>query len=514
MARELAGPSKSYPWSSNGDRNDNGGFSLAGEFQNQLQYEFVHQENVHNCSFFLPQCHEAANKRIMDTRKENSEQEQLAGVLLKLPPFGLKLNLAPNFLDSLEKMLNHYSSAAKKYDFGSQPMSEKLKASSFPVFLLKIGNWERRSTNEGDLVAKCYYAKKRLVWEILERRLKSKIEIQWNDIIAMRAIIRENQPGILEIELNQPPTFHEETDPQPRKHTMWKPTSDFTGGEASKCRRHQLMFPPGSLDKHYEKLIHCDRRFYELCQKPFPSLRSPCFESNIYRYTNFTLDNHMDRPNANHGLQFNHGTPSPQVAVQHVPSNYHACQPSFQGTPSPISVMEFSHSNEIIKRLHDNPRMALWGEGTSNNLAAAPIVVPFNQVDSVVSFQNYSNPLPYYGQGGNPNNHVNQMLSNVNHPLFSDTMVEGYNETNQMASVDSLNGLVNLFQEGSSQQTFYGQGMVTGNNGLGLDYSVNPSMQNFGGQVFQQPDSSIPSQVHPSMQNFGPFNNDINQFKH
>lgn len=176
--------------------------------------------------------------------------------------------------------------------------------------------------------------------------------------------------------------------------------------------------------------------------------------------------------------------------------------------------MEFSHSNEIIKRLHDNPRMALWGEGTSNNLAAAPIVVPFNQVDSVVSFQNYSNPLPYYGQGGNPNNHVNQMLSNVNHPLFSDTMVEGYNETNQMASVDSLNGLVNLFQEGSSQQTFYGQGMVTGNNGLGLDYSVNPSMQNFGGQVFQQPDSSIPSQVHPSMQNFGPFNNDINQFKH
>lgn len=50
-------------------------------------------------------------------------------------------------------------------------------------------------------MAKCYYAKKRLVWEILERRLKSKIEIQWNDIIAMRAIIRENQPGILEIEV-------------------------------------------------------------------------------------------------------------------------------------------------------------------------------------------------------------------------------------------------------------------------------------------------------------------------
>jgi hypothetical protein len=39
------------------------------------------------------------------------------------------------------------------------------------------------------------------VWEILDNGLKSKIEVQWSDILAMRAVIEENQPGILEIEV-------------------------------------------------------------------------------------------------------------------------------------------------------------------------------------------------------------------------------------------------------------------------------------------------------------------------
>ncbi|GMP63759.1 hypothetical protein CsSME_00025324 [Camellia sinensis var. sinensis] len=67
---------------------------------------------------------------------------------------------------------------AKKDDFVYQPMYEKLKASNFPALLLKIGSWERKSLHEGNLVAKCYYAKKKIVWEVLEGALKSKIEIQ------------------------------------------------------------------------------------------------------------------------------------------------------------------------------------------------------------------------------------------------------------------------------------------------------------------------------------------------
>lgn len=50
-------------------------------------------------------------------------------------------------------------------------------------------------------MAKCYFAKKKLVWEFLKMGLKSKIEIQWSDIIAIKAVIKQNEPGILEIEV-------------------------------------------------------------------------------------------------------------------------------------------------------------------------------------------------------------------------------------------------------------------------------------------------------------------------
>lgn len=60
---------------------------------------------------------------------------------------------------------------------------------------------QRTSKNEGDLVAKCYFAKKKLVWELLKGGLKSKIEIQWNDIIAISAVMKENEPGVLQIEV-------------------------------------------------------------------------------------------------------------------------------------------------------------------------------------------------------------------------------------------------------------------------------------------------------------------------
>ena len=55
------------------------------------------------------------------------------------------------------------------------------------------------SRYEGDLVAKCYYAKHKLVWEVLNGGLKSKIEIQWSDITALKATCPENGPGTLDI---------------------------------------------------------------------------------------------------------------------------------------------------------------------------------------------------------------------------------------------------------------------------------------------------------------------------
>lgn len=138
-------------------------------------------------------------------------------------------------------------------------MNDKLKASNFPATSLKMGSWERKSKYEGDLVAKCYYAKRKLVWEILESGLKSKIEIQWGDISSIAASLVEGCPGTLEIETSRAPMFFKETNPQPRKHTLWQATPDFTG-QGNGCRKHVLIFPEGVLNKHYEKLMQCDPR--------------------------------------------------------------------------------------------------------------------------------------------------------------------------------------------------------------------------------------------------------------
>ncbi|XP_058203084.1 uncharacterized protein LOC131317563 [Rhododendron vialii] len=188
-------------------------------------------------------------------------------------PLGLTLNKTPSFINLVEMKLSQTRSKSylnekhqalvqetKRDDFLPQPMSdsEKLKASNFPALLLKIGSWERLTRQEGDLIAKCYYAKRKIVWEVLEGSLKSKIEIQWSDIEAIRAIVRDDEPGILEIQLKQSPLFFRETNPQPRKHTIWHEAPDFTEGQARICRIHLVKFPPGTLDKHYEKLLQCD----------------------------------------------------------------------------------------------------------------------------------------------------------------------------------------------------------------------------------------------------------------
>ncbi|XP_074588128.1 uncharacterized protein LOC141844039 [Curcuma longa] len=116
---------------------------------------------------------------------------------------------------------------------GLLTINEKMKASNFPASLLRIGTWECVSRYEGDLVAKCYFAKRKLVWEILDGGLKSKIEIQWSDITALKANSPEDGPGTLDLVLARQPLFFRETNPQPRKHTLWQATSDFTEGQAS-----------------------------------------------------------------------------------------------------------------------------------------------------------------------------------------------------------------------------------------------------------------------------------------
>ncbi|GER46964.1 enhanced downy mildew 1 2 [Striga asiatica] len=210
-------------------------------------------------------------------------------------PLGLRLRKSPSLLDLIQMRLSQggnvgssmapseiIDSESKKdvkgFSAPSSAANDKLKASNFPALLLRIGSWEYVSTYEGDLVAKCYFAKHKLVWEVLESGLKSKIEIQWSDIMALKAECPDNGPGTLTIMLARRPTFFRETNPQPRKHTLWQATTDFTDGQASLNKVHSLQCPPGALNKHYEKLIQCDTRLSILTRQPKIDMGSSYFD--------------------------------------------------------------------------------------------------------------------------------------------------------------------------------------------------------------------------------------------
>lgn len=111
-------------------------------------------------------------------------------------PLGLRLHKTQSFINLVESKLLETRKSPAKMD------SEKLKASNLSATFIKIGNWEVLARHEGHVVAKCYYAKKKFVWEILEGALKRKIEIHWADIIGINAVIKDNECGILLIEVN------------------------------------------------------------------------------------------------------------------------------------------------------------------------------------------------------------------------------------------------------------------------------------------------------------------------
>jgi len=202
-------------------------------------------------------------------------------------PLGLKLKKSPSFLDLIQMKLCQEKSASlaktlpkrEKEDHKGTVLTDKLKASNFPATLLKIGTWEYKSRYEGDLVAKCYFAKHKIVWEVLDGGLKNKIEIQWSDIMAIKATCPDDGPETLDVVLACQPLFFREINPQPRKHTLWQATSDFTGGQATVYRRHFVQCAEGLLGKHFEKLMQCDPRLNFLSQQPAVVLDNPYFES-------------------------------------------------------------------------------------------------------------------------------------------------------------------------------------------------------------------------------------------
>jgi hypothetical protein len=110
-------------------------------------------------------------------------------------------------------------------------------------------------------VAKFYYSYNKVVWEVGKSGHKSKMELKWSHITALKATCSENGDGVLDLvvsswdfatiflctsillsmltrlfflKLSQPPLFFKEIDHQQSKRTRWQASHDFTGGQASK----------------------------------------------------------------------------------------------------------------------------------------------------------------------------------------------------------------------------------------------------------------------------------------
>ncbi|CAL9043779.1 unnamed protein product, partial [Musa banksii] len=312
--------------------------------------------------------HGPLNKRSKDASSPN-QQAMYYNVLEEPGPLGLRLRKSPSLADLIQMRLSQAKSSGTSCatSLGSSEVgdnkelkssaasssSNKIKASNFPATLLRIGTWECVSRYEGDLVAKCYFAKHKLVWEVLEGGLKSKIEFHWSDITAIKAIFSEGGHGTLDIVLARPPLFFRETDPQPRKHTLWQATQDFTNGQASIYRRHLLQCPQGLLSKNFEKLIDCDPRLKLLSQQP-DVLDSPYFEPqySVFEDHSDSKSHILDGSKEDCGATFSGFCESGSPCATSSLSNKSEVRDSFgrtpdfdpQDTPSPCSGNEISSS--------------------------------------------------------------------------------------------------------------------------------------------------------------------------
>lgn len=367
-------------------------------------------------------------------------------------PLGLRLRKTPSLLDLIQMRLSEGNAASKsgvqatkeQKSTAASAATDKLKASNFPASFLRIGSWEYTSKHEGDLVAKCYFAKHKLVWEVLDGGLKNKIEIQWSDIMALKATYPDDGPGTLNIVLTRQPLFFRETNPQPRKHTLWQATSDFTGGQASLHRRHCLQCPQGLLGKHYEKLIQCDPRLNFLSKQAEVALESPYFESrkSLFDEPSDSIERNLSSEGPATTLDLR-GTTSSGGQSSSSRSEFHDTvgRPTefLRETPSPSSVMDTSASEEMRRTETIEPKsLGCWDQmqvpGLHSSMSMSDLV---NHIENRIT----KNRTPGNNQ---PLSHEEQeslkILEDISRCLFNDSQYgpSTSDEKSIMSRVDSL----------------------------------------------------------------------------
>ncbi|KAK9692042.1 hypothetical protein RND81_09G237600 [Saponaria officinalis] len=136
---------------------------------------------------------------------------------------------------------------------------------------------QRHARHDDELVARCYFSRKTLAWEILDGHLKFKFEILFSDIDAIKSYIIQDK-GFLIIRLKNRPTFFREGKSKPRKHTKWEKCTDFTNQVATKTRVHELEFTRRVLEKHYSNIVQSNSDLFKLSTVEFPHHESHFFD--------------------------------------------------------------------------------------------------------------------------------------------------------------------------------------------------------------------------------------------
>ncbi|XP_076939668.1 uncharacterized protein LOC143608535 isoform X2 [Bidens hawaiensis] len=393
-------------------------------------------------------------------------------------PLGLRLRKSPSLLELIQMRLTEgsaYSKTGSDAKKGNKTVSatattDKLKASNFPASLLKIGSWEYKSRYEGDLVAKCYFAKHKLVWEVLDGGLKNKIEIQWSDIMAIKATYPDDGPGTLDVVLMRQPLFFRETNPQPRKHTLWQATADFTGGEASLHRRHYLQCPQGLLGKHFEKLIQCDPRLNFLSQQPEIELESPYFEprKSVFDEPGVSNEYELSRETQPGPTIFDiHRTGSPSGGQSSSRSELHdtSGRPAefSREAPSPSSAIE-----EIRRaRTEGLKDLSRWDQikvpGIQPSMSMSDLV---NHIENRITEKRTTTNHPFSRE----EQESLEILEDISQCLFNDSQ---YGSTDEKSVLSKVNSLCCLLQKDPT--TFQDLEPKTDGNELGIGPDSGPS---------------------------------------
>ncbi|KAJ6673432.1 hypothetical protein OIU85_012437 [Salix viminalis] len=409
-------------------------------------------------------------------------------------PLGLQLRKSPSLLDLIQMRLTQGNNAAahatqetEKQNLGVKKESksaavsgsiDKLKASNFPASILRIGSWEYKSRYEGDLVAKCYFAKHKLVWEVLEGGLKSKIEIQWSDIMALKANCPDNEPATLNVVLARLPLFFRETNPQPRKHTLWQATADFTDGQASIHKQHFLQCSQGLLNKHFEKLIQCDMRLNFLSRQPEIILDSPYFEQRPSVFEELDDSKSQDFNQVEQAkvpvvsgfqdLASPSAAQSSSLEIEMGDPTASTSDPMSREAPSPSSVMDTGAiEGRGICEAVDSKAPRNWDQikvpGLPPSMSMTDLM---NHIGNCISEQMTSANQPFSADGSE----CQDILEDIAQYLLSDTQqTTSSDEKGIMARVNSLCCL--LQKDPASTQNLQGNGESfneEANNGKGV----------------------------------------------